>query len=134
MLYGQLGLTDTIINGTADEKVMLNYYNNTIEPIISAIADEMKRKFLTKTARSQQQSIMFFRDPFRLVPVDEIANMADKFTRNEILSSNELRAIIGYKPVKDARADELRNKNINQSNEDVKPVSTTEGQGPGPEV
>ena len=126
MLYGQLGLTDTIINGTADEKVMLNYYNNTIEPIISAITDEMKRKFLTKTARTQQQSIMFFRDPFRLVPVDEIANMADKFTRNEILSSNELRAIIGYKPVADERADELRNKNINQSNEELEPVSTTE--------
>ncbi len=130
MLYGQLGLTDTIINGTADEKVMLNYYNNTIEPIVSAIADEMKRKFLTKTARTQQQSIMFFRDPFRLVPVDEIANMADKFTRNEILSSNELRAIIGYKPVADERADELRNKNINQSNEDTKPVMTTETKTP----
>lgn len=126
MLYGQLGLTDTIINGTADEKVMLNYYNNTIEPIISAITDEMKRKFLTKTARKQQQSIMFFRDPFRLVPVDEIANMADKFTRNEILSSNELRAIIGYKPVNDERADELRNKNINQSNEDTKPPMATD--------
>ena len=126
MLYGQLGLTDTIINGTADEKVMLNYYNNTIEPIISAITDEMKRKFLTKTARKQQQSIMFFRDPFRLIPVDEIANMADKFTRNEILSSNELRAIIGYKPVNDERADELRNKNINQSNEDIKPPVATD--------
>ena len=130
MLYGQLGLTDTIINGTADEKVMLNYYNNTIEPIVSAITDEMKRKFLTKTARSKQQSIMFFRDPFRLVPVDEIANMADKFTRNEILSSNELRAIIGYKPVADERADELRNKNINQSNEDVKPVMATDNKEP----
>lgn len=129
MLYGQLGLTDTIINGTADEKVMLNYYNNTIEPIISAITGEMKRKFLTKTARTQQQSIMFFRDPFRLVPVDEIANMADKFTRNEILSSNELRAIIGYKPIDDPRADELRNKNINQSNEDVEPPMATDTKG-----
>lgn len=126
MLYGQLGLTDTIINGTADEKVMLNYYNSTIEPIISAITDEMKRKFLTRTARTQHQSIMFFRDPFRLVPVNDIAEMADKFTRNEILSSNELRAIIGYKPVDDKRADELRNKNINQSNEEVtqEPMST----------
>lgn len=119
MLYGQLGITEEVINGTADEKTMLNYYNRTIEPILSAITDEMKRKFLTKTARSQGQSIMFFRDPFRLVPVEELANMADKFTRNEIVSSNEMRSAIGLKPVKDPRADELRNKNLNKSDEEV---------------
>ena len=118
MLYSQLGLTESIFNGTANEAEMLNYYNRTIEPILSAITEEMYRKFLTKTARSQHQSIMFFRDPFRLVPVTEIANIADKFTRNEILSSNEVRAIIGYRPVEDPRADELRNKNINMSNEE----------------
>lgn len=115
MLYGQLGITEEVVNGTADEKTMLNYYNRTIEPILSALTDEMKRKFLTKTARSQGQSIMFFRDPFRLVPMEEIANMADKFTRNEIVSSNEMRSAIGLKPVKDPRADELRNKNLNAS-------------------
>ncbi len=126
MLYGQLGITDTIINGTADEKTMLNYYNNTIEPIISAITNEMTRKFISRTARTQLQSILFFRDPFRLVPVEKIADIADKFTRNAILSSNELRAIIGYKPVIDERADELSNKNINQGNGDVPPMTTEE--------
>lgn len=126
MLYGQLGLTDTIVNGTADEQAMLNYYNNTIEPILSAITNEMYRKFLTKTARKQRQSIKFFRDPFRLVPVNQIADMADKFTRNEILSSNEFRAIIGFRPVDDARADELRNKNLNQSPDAEAPPSTGE--------
>lgn len=113
MLYSQLGLTTSILDGTADDKTMLNYMNNTIEPILSAITDEMKRKFLTKTARSQKQSIMFFKDPFRLVPVAQLAEIADKFTRNEIMSSNELRQIVGLKPVNDIRADELRNKNLN---------------------
>ena len=114
MLYGQLGLTEEVIKGTADEKTMLNYYNRTIEPILSSIADEMRRKFLTKTARTQGQSIVFFRDPFKLVPVNDIAEIADKFTRNEILSSNEIRSIIGFKPVDDPKADELRNKNLNE--------------------
>ena len=114
-LYSQLGLTEAVFNGTADEKTMINYYNRTIEPISSAIIDEMKRKFLTKTARSQLQSIMFFRDPFKLVPVTDIAEIADKFTRNEILTSNEFRAVIGYKPSDDPKADELRNKNLNPS-------------------
>ena len=112
MLYGQLGITQTILDGTADEKTMLNYYSRTIEPIISAIVDEMNRKFLTKTARSQKQKIVFFRDPFKLVPVDVIADIADKFTRNEIMTSNEIRQIVGRKPAKDPSADELRNKNL----------------------
>lgn len=112
MLYSQLGITEGVMDGTADEKTMLNYYNRTIEPIISALVDEMKRKFLTKTARSQRQSIMFFRDPFKLVPVSEMADIADKYTRNEIMSSNEVRQVIGMKPSSDPRADELRNKNI----------------------
>lgn len=114
MLYSQLGITTTILDGTADEKTMLNYNNRTIEPIVSAIADEMKRKFLTKTARSQMQSIAFFRDPFRLVPVAELAEIADKFTRNEIMTSNEIRQIVGMKPSNDPKADELRNKNLSE--------------------
>jgi len=114
MLYSQLGITQSILDGTADEKTMLNYHNRTIEPIISSITDEMKRKFLTKTARSQNQSITFFRDPFKLVPVNDLAEIADKFTRNEILTSNEVRQIIGMKPSTDPKADELRNKNITQ--------------------
>ena len=114
MLYSQLGITQSVMDGTADEKTMLNYNNRTIEPIVSAIVDEMKRKFLTKTARSQSQSIMFFTDPFRLVPVDNIAEIADKFTRNEIMTSNEFRQIIGMKPSDDPRADELRNKNLSE--------------------
>ena len=113
VLYSHLGMTQSILDGTADEKTMTNYYNRSIEPIVSAFADEMKRKFLTKTARSQGQSIEFYRDPFKLIPVTEVANIADKFTRNEILSSNEVRQIVGMKPVDDARADELRNKNLN---------------------
>lgn len=125
-LYGQLGITQGIIDGTADEKTMLNYHNSTIEPILSAITDEMKRKFLTKTARARGQSIKFFRDPFRLTPVDQLAEMADKFTRNEIMSSNEFRAILGMKPVDDQRADELRNKNINQASDAPAPPSTNE--------
>lgn len=112
MLYSQLGITDTILNGTADEKTMMNYYSRTIEPILSAITLEMKRKFLTKTARSQKQSIVFFKDPFKLVPVAEIASIADTFTRNEIMTSNEVRQIIGMKPANDPSADELRNKNL----------------------
>lgn len=112
MLYSQLGITQSILDGTADEKTMLNYNNRTIEPIISAIVDEMKRKFLTKTARTQLQSISFFVDPFKLVPVSEIAEIADKFTRNEIMTSNEIRQEIGMKPSKDPKADELRNKNL----------------------
>lgn len=119
MLYSQLGISETILNGTADEQTMLNYYNTTIEPILSAIVDEYKRKFLTKTARTQKQSIMFFRDPFKLVPVNNIADIADKFTRNEILSSNEIRGIIGFRPSEDPKADELVNSNINQNNEEV---------------
>ena len=111
-LYSQLGITQTILDGTADEKTMLNYYNRTIEPIVSAIADEMKRKFLTKTARTQNQSIEFFRNPFKLVPVNDIAEIADKFTRNEIMTSNEIRQIVGMKPSDDPKADELRNSNI----------------------
>jgi hypothetical protein len=117
MLYSQLGITENVFNGTADEKEMLNYYNRTINPILSAITCEMKRKFLTKTGRSQNQSIMYSRDPFKLVPVTELANIADKFTRNEVLSSNEVRAVVGYRPSKDPRADELRNKNLNPKNE-----------------
>lgn len=124
-LYGQLGLTPEIMNGTADEKTMLNYYSRTIEPILSAIVDEMKRKFLTKTARSQGQSIVFIRDPFKLVPISSIADIADKFTRNAILSSNELRGIVGFRPVNDQRADELRNKNLNQTTETAEPPPTT---------
>lgn len=121
LLYSQLGLTQTIMDGSADEKTMLNYYNRTIEPIVSAIVDEMKRKFLTKTARSQLQSIGFFRDPFKLVPVADLAEIADKFTRNEIMTSNEIRQIIGMKPSKDPRADELRNKNLSEPSENTQP-------------
>lgn len=118
MLYSQLGITQSILDGSADEKTMLNYYNRTIEPILSAIVDEMKRKFLTKTARSQLQSISFFRDPFKLVPVSDLAEISDKMTRNEIMCSNEIRQIIGMKPSDDPRADELRNKNLNESTEE----------------
>ena len=122
-LYSQLGITQTILDGTADDKTMLNYYNRTIEPIVAAIVDEMKRKFLTKTARTQHQSIQFFRDPFRLVPVNDIAEIADKFTRNEIMTSNEIRQIVGMKPSDDPKADELRNSNISQSKEDIQQVN-----------
>lgn len=119
MLYSQLGITQSILDGTADEKTMLNYYNRTIEPIISAIVDEMKRKFLTKTARTQKKSIVFFRDPFKLVPVAELAEIADKFTRNEIATSNEIRQIIGWKPSMDPKADELRNSNLSDPKADL---------------
>ena len=119
MLYSQLGLTQSIMDGSANDKTMLNYYNRTIEPILAAIVDEIKRKFLTKTARTQGQTIMYFRDPFKLVPVNDIAEIADKFTRNEIMTSNEIRQIVGMKPADDPSADELRNKNLNQSSEDI---------------
>lgn len=119
LLYSQLGITVEILNGTANEQAMMNYTTRTIEPILSAIVDEMKRKFLTKTARTQRQSIMFFKDPFKLVPVSQISEIADKFTRNEIMSSNEIRQIVGMKPSNDPKADELRNKNLNQSNEEI---------------
>lgn len=118
-LYSQLGITQTIMDGTADDKTMLNYYNRTIEPIVAAIADERKRKFLSKTARTQGQSIMFFRDPFKLVPVNDLAEIADKLTRNEIATSNEMRQVIGWKPSDDPKADELRNSNISQAKQDV---------------
>ena len=120
MLYSQLGITQTILDGTADDKTMLNYYNRTIEPIVSAIVDEMKRKFLTKTARTRGQDIVYFRDPFKLVPVNDLAEIADKFTRNEIATSNEIRQIMGWKPSDDPEADELRNKNLNKSAEEMK--------------
>lgn len=116
-LYSQIGMTPSVLDGTADEKEMLNYNNRTIEPIISAIVDAMKRSFLSKTARTQGQTIMFFREPFKLVPVNNIADIADKFTRNEIMSSNELRQIIGLKPSDDPKADELRNSNLNHPDE-----------------
>lgn len=117
MVYSQLGVTQEILNGTADEKTMNNYMNRIIEPVVSAIADEFKRKFLTKTARTQGQSIMFFRDPFRLAPVSMIAEMADKFTRNEIMTPNEFRQVIGMKPSKDPKSDRLANRNIASADE-----------------
>lgn len=116
LFYSQVGITQSVLDGTADEKTMLNYYNRSIEPIVSAIVDEMRRKFLTKTARSQHQSVCAFRDPFRLVPVNDIAKIADTLTRNEILTSNEVRQKIGMKPSDDPKADMLINSNINQSN------------------
>lgn len=118
MLYSQLGITESVMDGTANEETMLNYHNRTVEPILSAIADEMTRTFLTKTARTQKQAISFFRDPFRISPVSQIAEIADKFTRNEIMTKNEFRSIIGMRPSDDPRADELRNSNINQSEAD----------------
>lgn len=127
-LYSQLGLTPAVFNGTADEKEMLNYYNRTIEPFLAAICDECRRKFLTRTARTQGQTIKYFNDPFKLVPVDKIGDIADKFTRNEILTSNEIRAIIGYKPSDEPNADELRNKNLNQ------PPEAMTGPGGEPEL
>jgi len=121
MLYSQLGITTAVMDGTANEETMLNYNSRTVEPIISAIVDEMKRKFLTRTARSQKQSIMFFKDPFKLVPVSQIAEIADKMTRNEIMTSNEIRQIIGMKPSNDPSADELRNKNLSEPAENKQP-------------
>lgn len=126
MLYSQLGINQTVLDGSADEKTMTNYYSRTIEPIISAIVDEIKRKFLTKTARSQKQTIMFFRDPFKLIPVNDIAEISDKFTRNEIMTSNEIRQIIGMKPSSDKKADMLVNSNISQANSGISNVNTDE--------
>jgi len=119
MLYSQLGITQTILDGTADEQTMINYYSRTIEPIISSFTDEMKRKFLTKTARTQRQTIMFFRDPFKLIPSEKLAELADKFTRNEIMSSNEFRQIVGRKPSNDPKADMLLNSNLNHSPDEM---------------
>lgn len=126
-LYAQLGITQAVMDGTADEKTMLNYYNRTIEIIVAAFVDEIKRKFLSSTARSQKQSIEYFRDPFKLVPVEQLAELADKFTRNEIMSSNEFRSIVGRQPSKDPKADELHNSNIN-SGDDQKFASANESQ------
>lgn len=122
MLYSQLGISETILNGTADEQTMLNYFNTTIEPILSAITDEFKRKFLTKTARSRKQSIKFFHEPFKLVPIKNISEIADKFITNQVLSSNEVRGIIGFKPSDDPKADELINPNINPKEPDNPPA------------
>ena len=122
MLYSQLGITQAVLDGTADEQTMLNYYSRTIEPVIAAIVDEMKRKFLTKAARSESQTIAFFRDPFKLVPINNIADIADKFTRNEILSSNEIRQIIGMKPSDDPKADQLINSNLNHPEEKLQQI------------
>jgi hypothetical protein len=131
MLYGQLGLTPEIMNGTADEKTMLNYLNRTIEPMLEAVAEAMRRTFLTKTARSQKQSIMYFRDPFKLVPIASIADIADKFTRNEIATSNEIRQVVGWKPHKDPKADQLRNSNMPAPSEPPTTPQTTEQEGDG---
>ena len=128
LLFSQLGISQSILDGTANDTTMLNYYSRTIEPITSAIADEMKRKFLTKTARTQGQTIMSFRNPFKLVPVKELAELADKFTRNEIMSSNEIRQVIGMKPSDDPKADQLINSNLNQSNQIMRDTYNTENQ------
>ena len=129
MLYSQLGITQAVLDGTADEKTMLNYYTRTIEPIVSAIVDELRRKFLTKTARTQKQSILFFRDPFKLVPVNDLAEISDKFTRNEILTSNEIRQIVGRKPSNDPKADQLVNSNISQPTDRQFGPETTKNDG-----
>lgn len=126
MFYGQLGITEDVMNGVADEKTMLNYYNRSVEPVATAIVNAMIRTFLTKTARTRGHTIKYFRDPFKLVPVEQIAEIADKMTRNEILTSNEVRGIIGYKPSQDPRADELRNKNLNAQNDQLGKVPTPE--------
>ena len=126
LFYSQMGLTEEILKGTADEKTQLNYSNQVLEPIASAITNAFTWKYLSKTARSQGQSVMFFKDPFKLVPVNNIADIADKFTRNEILSSNEVRGLIGFRPVDDPQADELRNKNINQSADAQQPPMATD--------
>lgn len=125
MLYGQLGITEEVINGTANEETMNNYYNRTIEPILAALCDEMKRKFLTSTAITQRKSIVFVKDPFKLLPTSSVAEIADKLTRNEILTSNEVRSMFGFKPSNDPRADELRNKNLNASNDQLQPGKPT---------
>ncbi len=124
LFFSQLGITQSIMDGTADAKTMLNYYSRTVEPVVSVIVDEVKRKFLASTARSKNQTIMYFRDPFKLVPVNDIAEIADKFTRNEIMTSNEIRQIIGMKPAADPKADQLVNSNINQSTDDIQQRKT----------
>lgn len=129
MLYGQLGLTKAIMDGTADEAAMLNYYNRTIQPILDAIVEAMRRSFLTKTARSQKQSVVYFRDPFKLVPIGDIAEIADKFTRNEIASANDIRQVIGWTPSKDPKADELRNSNMPAPSEKATPQSKPDEEG-----
>ena len=129
-LFAQLGITQGVLDGPADDKTMNNYYTRTIEPIVTAIVDEFHRKFLTKTARSQGQAIMYFRDPFKLIPISEVPEFADKFTRNEILSSNEFRQIVGRKPSKDPAADELRNKNLSQSTADIEAKAGKEPEKP----
>ena len=133
LLYSQIGMTPSVLDGTADEKAMLNYNNRTIEPIVSAIVDAMKRVFLSKTARTQGQTIMFFREPFKLVPINDIAEIADKFTRNEILSSNEIRQIVGMKPSDDPKADELRNSNITQPEDEAQPPGSASNSVPNSE-
>ena len=130
MLYSQLGITEEILKGTADEQTMLNYHNNTVAPCASVLVNSMKCKFLTKTARTRHHSIKYFRDPFKYTPVDKIAELADKFTRNEIASSNEMRSVIGWKPVDDPRADELRNKNLN-AEAGYQPIMTNGEEGVG---
>ena len=127
MLYGQLGLTEEVMNGTADEKAMLNYWNRTIEPLLTSIVEAMRRTFLTKTARTQKQTIQFFRDPFKLIPLENVAEIADKFARNEIMTSNELRQVVGMAPHKDPKADKLINSNMPQE----VPVRITNGNGNG---
>lgn len=135
MLYSQLGITDTILNGTADEQTMINYYNNTIEPVLSAFALEFQRKFLTPTARTQGQAIRFYRDAFKLIPIRDLAELADKFTRNEIASSNEIRSVIGWKPSDDPKADMLVNANLNQSPDEMSQHGFTQGtEGPAGEA
>lgn len=131
MLYSQLGITQAVLDGTADEKTMLNYYSRTVEPIVSSIVDEMIRKFITKTSRTQGKTILFFRDPFKLVPVNQIAEIADKFTRNEILTSNEIRQVIGRKPSDDPKADMLINSNLNQSNENLEQIGNNQNKTEG---
>ena len=126
MLYSQLGITQSILDGTADDKTMLNYYTRTVEPLINAVVDEMKRKFLSKTARTQKQSIMYFRDIFKLVPVNDMAEIADKFTRNEVATSNEMRQVMGWKPSKDPKADQLRNSNLNHPDENTETIKANE--------
>ena len=122
MFYSQIGMTPSVLDGTADEKTMLNYNNRTIEPIVSVIVDSMKRSWISKTARSQGQTIMAFNEPFKLVPINNIAEIADKFTRNEILTSNEIRQLIGFKPSNDPKADQLINSNISQPAEEAQPL------------
>lgn len=128
LLYNQLGISERVFDGSAEEAEMLNYYNRTIEPLLAAVVDAMNSKFLTKTARTRRHKIMYFREPFKLVPINNLAEIVDKFSRNEILSSNEIRAVIGYKPVDDPKADELRNKNLNQSAEQENVTTRIEGE------